>query len=326
LKNILLIRFSSIGDIVLTEALIRVLRKKYPEANLIYLTKAVYKPLLENNPAITKIITINKRAGEAVEELKNYSIDLILDLHKNYRSTFIKLVLGKPSYSVFKCNLKKWRMVNLKTNEFVSPVALRYIETAKKLELEYDGNGVNYYLPAQVDLTFFDLPKQYFVIAIGGKYKTKCMHPTLINAIINELKLPVVILGGNTEKEIALQIKSNTNYIINLTDKTSIHQSAAIIKNSVAVISNDTGLMHIASAFKKPLAVVWGNTTPNLGFAPFYPDNQQTLFKNFEVALSCRPCSKIGYNKCPKKHFNCMNMQSPSAIAAFINSFISKNL
>ncbi|MCC7050550.1 MAG: glycosyltransferase family 9 protein [Bacteroidia bacterium] len=322
MKNILIIRFSSIGDIVLTEPLIRCLKKKYPEIEITFLTKVGYKPLLENNSNITRIITINKKAGEALEELRKIDFDLILDLHKNYRSTFIKLSLGIKSVAFFKSNLKKWRMVRLKTNEEVKPVALRYIDAANSLNIEYDHLGVDFYLPPNINLQSFNLPEKYIVLVIGGKYKTKCMPPDLINKLIPLLNLPVVILGGKDELTISNEIILDNNKVVNLTNQSNLLQSAAIIEKSQAVISNDTGLMHITSALKKPMAVVWGNTTPKLGFAPFYPNNQQHLVTNFEVEIACRPCSKLGFTQCPKQHFNCMNLQSPEKISAFINSVI----
>jgi ADP-heptose:LPS heptosyltransferase len=102
-------------------------------------------------------------------------------------------------------------------------------------------------------------------------------------------------------------------------NKCSLAQSALIIKNADKVIANDTGLMHISAAYKKRMVVIWGNTTPRFGFFPFYPDDSKSLYKNFDVDLSCKPCSKLGFEICPKKHFNCMMQQPVNDIANWLN-------
>ncbi|HRB40127.1 MAG TPA: glycosyltransferase family 9 protein, partial [Bacteroidia bacterium] len=88
---------------------------------------------------------------------------------------------------------------------------------------------------------------------------------------------------------------------------TSIGQSASLIKQSKAVITHDTGLMHIAAALRKKIVSVWGNTVPEFGMYPYLPVNSVPFSISEVKNLNCRPCSKIGYNTCPKKHFRCMN-------------------
>jgi ADP-heptose:LPS heptosyltransferase len=319
-KKILIIRFSSIGDIVLTEPLIRGIKKQYPHSHITFLTKEMYLSLLEFNPQIDKIICIKRKAGEAIDELKNLSFDLVLDLHKNYRSTFIKLSLGYKSNNLFKANMAKWKMVRLKSKDEIEHITLRYIKTAEAIGIKYDGEGLNFYLNPDTNIHNFNLPHNYIALASGGKYKTKCMPPELIAKIIDKTNLPVVVLGGREEEFIGEDIRKHTNKIfINLINKCSLAQSALIIKNADKVIANDTGLMHISAAYKKRMVVIWGNTTPRFGFFPFYPDDSKSLYKNFDVDLSCKPCSKLGFEICPKKHFNCMMQQPVNDIANWLN-------
>lgn len=321
MKNILIIRFSSIGDIVLTEPLIRGIKAQHPHSKITFLTKEMYKSLLEFNPDIDEIITIKKKSGEAIEELKKHNFDLVLDLHKNYRSTFIKLSLGYKSSTLFKANMTKWKMVRLKTKESIEHICLRYIKTASGINVKYDGKGLNFHTNPNTSVSEFNLPEKYIALASGGKFKTKCMPPDLIARIIDGVNYPIVILGGREEEYITEEVRKHTKKdFVSLISKCSLMQSALIIKNAEKVIANDTGLMHISTAFKKKMAVIWGNTTTHFGFAPFYPDNSEYLYKNFEVSLNCRPCSKLGYQQCPKKHFNCMQQQPVNEIVNWLNN------
>jgi ADP-heptose:LPS heptosyltransferase len=104
--------------------------------------------------------------------------------------------------------------------------------------------------------------------------------------------------------------------IYNSCGKFNINESAFLVKGSKRIITHDTGLMHIAAAFHKPVVSVWGNTLPAFGMGPYYGSKSPQAFQQFEVPhLGCRPCSKIGYNKCPRKHFKCMELQNITAIA-----------
>jgi ADP-heptose:LPS heptosyltransferase len=114
--------------------------------------------------------------------------------------------------------------------------------------------------------------------------------------------------------------------IVNACGKFSLQQSASIVKQAAVLLTHDTGLMHIASAFQIPIVSVWGNTVPALGMYPYYPQNEKG-FSIHEVSnLKCRPCSKIGFKTCPKKHFNCMNLQDAKAIADDVNVKVSQEI
>ena len=119
---------------------------------------------------------------------------------------------------------------------------------------------------------------------------------------------PILLLGGKEDETAANFILSKTKGVENFCGKISIQQSAAIIKYADIVLTHDTGMMHIASAFQKKIISIWGNTIPQFGMQPYLP---KELFFNAEVEnLNCRPCSKIGYNSCPKGHFKCMSQQN----------------
>jgi len=310
LKKILIIRFSSIGDIVLTTPVIRCLKEQIPNVEIHYFTKKAFKGILENNPYIIKIHTFEKNIKEVAKELKNEKFDFVVDLHNNLRSLQTKNILRRPSASFTKLNFKKFILVNFKMNKMPAVhVVDRYMKTVEKLGVKNDGKGLDYFIPEQDEVAVSALPishqNGYVGFVIGAKHTTKKLPAEKIIAICKRISLPIVLLGGKEDSKQAEEIEKavGTN-IYNACGKYNLNQSASLVKQAGKIITHDTGLMHIAAAFKKQIFSVWGNTVPAFGFAPYMPGEHSKIVevKN----LSCRPCSKIGYNKCPKGHFKCM--------------------
>ena len=314
--KILVIRFSSIGDIVLTSPILRCLKKQLSGVEVHYLTKAGFKDLLLNNPNVDKVYSIQKHINEILSVLKTEQYDYIIDLHHNLRSWQVKTALGKKSFAFDKLNFEKWLIVNFKINRLPQVhIVDRYFETVKSLGVTNDGLGLDYFIKPIDEVAITSLPEThrngFVAIVIGAKHFTKRLPDEKIIEIIHQLNKPVVLLGGKEDRERGKLIceKSGSN-CYNACGKYSLDQSASIIRQSDVVITNDTGLMHIAAAFKKKIISVWGNTIPEFGMTPYFPVGslQFTVSKIVEVkGLSCRPCSKIGYDKCPKGHFRCMN-------------------
>jgi len=115
--------------------------------------------------------------------------------------------------------------------------------------------------------------------------------------------------------------KINHDRIINKCGVLTLGQSASLIKNARLIITPDTGMMHIASAFNKNIVSIWGNTVPELGMYPYMPKNNNGYSIHEVANLKCRPCSKIGFKECPKQHFNCMNQQNVNQILEKIHFF-----
>ena len=316
--KILVIRFSSIGDIVLTSPVIRCLKKQIPGLELHFLTKVSFEKMLQNNPYLNKVYAIKKDVNEVLPALKNEQYDYIIDLHHNLRSLQVKSALRKKSFSFNKININKWLVVNLKINTLPAlHIVDRYFETTKSLNISNDEEGLDYFIADNDEVDIKTLPVShqsgYIGIVIGAKHFTKRLPDEKTEEICRLLNYPVVLLGGKEDAERGSKISSaNTNNIYNACGKYSLSQSASLIKQSKIIITNDTGLMHIAAAYKKNIISVWGNTIPEFGMTPYLPlgeyGSQSGKRLIFEVkGLSCRPCSKIGYDKCPKGHFKCMN-------------------
>lgn len=310
MKKILIIRFSSIGDIVLTTPVIRCMKEQKSNTEIHFLTKSSFKNILENNPCITKIHTIEKDVKEVIEQLQKENFDFVVDLHNNIRSMQTKKALRKP-YSTFKkLNFKKWVLVNFKINNMPNAhVVDRYMDTISQLGVKNDNKGLDYFIPAKDEVNISSLPtshqKGFIGFVIGAKHFTKQLPSEKIISICKKLNKPIILLGGKEDVSRAEAIeKAVGENIYNACGKYNLNQSASLIKQANKIITHDTGLMHIAAAFKKEIISVWGNTVPSFGFTPYLSDPKSKIVevKN----LSCRPCSKIGYDKCPKGHFKCM--------------------
>jgi lipopolysaccharide heptosyltransferase II len=318
LKKILIIRFSSIGDIVLTSPVVRCVKEQMPHSEIHYLTKRQFEPLLAYHPQISKIHTIEKDISEITKILKAENFDYIIDLHNNLRSTQVKLLLACKAYTFKKLNFKKWLLVQLKHKQFAAThVVERYLKAIAPLGIVNDNKGLDFYLAPDTEIpkeyTAIIKPNTYITFVIGAKHNTKKLPTEKIISVCKKLNQTVVIIGGKEdEKEAALIQASVGSNCINTCGKLSLHQSAFVIKNASKVISHDTGMMHIAAAFQKNIISIWGSTTPELGFAPYLAGEQSKMVQ--VQNLNCRPCSKIGYAQCPKKHFKCMNEIDESEI------------
>ncbi|MBA3649202.1 MAG: glycosyltransferase family 9 protein [Chitinophagales bacterium] len=313
--KILIIRFSSIGDIVLTTPVVRCLKKQLPSSEIHYLTKPSYNSIIKNNPYINKTHYLNERLSDTITELRNEKYDLIIDLHNNFRTWLIKMQLGVKSIAFNKLNFEKWIYVTFKWN--VLPdihIVDRYLETVRYLGVKNDGEGLDYFLSAQDVVSLESLPLThlhgFIAVVIGAKHITKRLPLDKLKNLCRLLAYPVVLLGGPEDKDQGDIIAGEEPLkIFNGCGKFTLNQSAFLIKTSLSVITHDTGLMHIAAAFRKKIISIWGNTVPEFGMYPYVRGVNRPLSKMVEIEkLYCRPCSKIGYKRCPEGHFKCMNL------------------
>lgn len=310
--KILIVRFSSIGDIVLTTPIIRCIKQQVQNIEVHYLTKQKFASVIENNPHIDKLHVLKDSLSEVIPQLKKENYDYVIDLHHNLRTLKLKFALGKKSFSFNKLNWEKLLLVNFKVNKLPNKhIVDRYFETVTTLGVTNDNKGLDYYFNDKDIVTISSyLPAEfqngYHALVVGGSYYTKQIPTNKLLEICGKSSKPLVLLGGKEDFETAEKIhQAYKNTTVNVCGKLNINQSASIIKQAQAVITSDTGLMHIAAAYKKDIISLWGNTIPEFGMGPYLAgkDSQLLEVKN----LSCRPCSKLGYKKCPKGHFRCMN-------------------
>jgi len=309
--KILIIRLSSIGDIVLTSLVVRCLKNQVKNAEIHFVTKQQFASILESNPYIDKVHVLDDNFGDLIDKLLPEKFDYIIDLHHNFRSTRLKRNLRAKAFSVNKLNWQKMLLIRFKINRLPQKhIVDRYLETTAALQIENDGKGLDYFIPEKDEFKISDLPlpfqKGFVAFVIAGTYKTKKLPVEKISEICRNINFPVILLGGKKEfdegEKVLSQSKGN---VLNFAGKISLNRSASLVREAKVVLTNDTGLMHIAAAFQKKILSFWGNTVADFGMVPYQPHPVSRLM---EVEnLKCRPCSKLGFQKCPKKHFSCMN-------------------
>jgi ADP-heptose:LPS heptosyltransferase len=221
--------------------------------------------------------------------------------------------LGKASASFKKLNVQKFVYTNLKWN--IMPdihIVDRYLETVAQFGVKNDGKGLDYFIEKSESIKQHDIPAShhagYIAIVIGAAHNTKKYPVHKLRSLCEKLDHPVILLGG---KEDATDGEAISNVdpvkIYNACGKFSLNESADLVRQAKLVVTNDTGLMHIAAAYKRPIISLWGNTVPSFGMYPYFGNNNSPGYDILQVKkLWCRPCSKIGYQKCPRGHFKCM--------------------
>lgn len=323
----LIIRFSSIGDIVLTTPVIRCLKQQTQGTEIHYLTKFSFHKVIASNPYVDKFYYLNNDWDLLLHQLKEENYDCIIDLHHNLRTLKIKRALKVKSFSFNKLNLQKWLLTNFKINRMPDVhIVDRYLETVQSFGVKNDNKGLDYFIPKDEETKQADLPHShhlgYIGLVIGAAHNTKRLPLHKLKELCSALHHPIVLLGGPEDAALGEQIASTDPIkIYNACGKFSINESADLVQKAKLIITHDTGLMHIAAAFKKPIISIWGNTVPSFGMTPYY-GNAQKQNATYEVKkLSCRPCSKIGYDKCPKGHFKCMEQQDVQEIALLAQSW-----
>ena len=326
MKKILIIRFSSIGDIVLTTPVIRCLKQQMPGSEIHFAVKKAFFPIVKANPYIDKIHILEDDLKGLTKRLKDENFDFIVDLHQSLRSRKIRISLGNPSRGFPKLNVKKWLLVKFKLDLMPDiHIVDRYFKAAVKLGVVNDDKGLDYFIPAEDEYGLANLPanfqQEYAAFVIGAKHATKRLPDHKIISLCKKLNMPVILLGGPEDAGKAEIIASACGpSVISFCGSLSLNQSASLVRQAKVVISHDTGLMHIAAAFRKRIVSIWGNTVPKLGMYPYMPGDEEKSTIIEVNGLKCRPCSKLGYDRCPKGHFRCMEEIDEEAVKRAVNS------
>lgn len=326
----LVIRFSSIGDIVLATPVFRCIKKEFPNAELHFVTKRSFKIVTASNPYIDKFFYYEADLDGLIENLKIEEYDYVIDLHKNFRSIKIKHALKKKFFTIDKLSVQKFLLTKFKIN--VMPgvhITQRCLNTVASLGVKDDGLGLDYFIPEEDCLNDNDLPISHIAgfigIAIGGSYNTKKLPVHKLKDLCNKINYPIILLGGKEDAETGEEISSVDKIkIYNACGKFNLNESADIIRKSKLVISHDTGLQYIACAFKKPILAIWGSTSPELDVEPYFGRQfmsvqKMPVYENIYLKLWCQPCSKYGTKKCPLGHFKCMENQDIDLIVNKVN-------
>ncbi len=319
--KLLVLRFSSIGDIVLTSPVLRGLKEQVPGVELHYATKSAFADLVRFSPHVDKVHELGDDLGGLIARLKPERFNAVIDLHHNLRTARIKRVLGVPARSFPKLNIEKWLLVNLRIGRMPRQhIVDRYLSTVAHLGIKNDGRGLDLFLPPDREVPMASLPSShqagYTALAIGAAHATKRLPQHRLIELARLIEGPIVLIGGKEDLSAARAIGDAIGgRVFDATGRHDILGSASLIKQARSVIAHDSGAMHIACAFAKPVVSVWGNTVPLFGMGPYQPQHPERARISEVAGLRCRPCSKIGYDQCPKGHFHCMEQQDLRRIA-----------
>jgi ADP-heptose:LPS heptosyltransferase len=332
--KLLVIRFSSIGDIVLASPVLRCLKKQIPNAEVHFLTKKSMKAVTEHNPYIDKFFYFDNNLKELKQQFKEEKYDYIIDLHKNFRTLNIKLSLRAKSFTYKKESFKKFLLTRLHIDIMMKRhITQRSLDTVKPLGVTNDHKGLDYFIGEKDVLPIEAIPLThrfgFVAMVIGGSYFTKKLPIEKLQELCRKIDHPIILIGGREDVWEAEQIEKVDNIkIYNACGKFNLNKSADLVRKSKLVISHDTGLQYIACAFNKPVLAIWGGTSPKLDVEPYYGDNYiasnpKFTYKNFIVeGLPCQPCSNYGLKKCPRGHFKCMRLQDVDTIQAFTEKIL----
>lgn len=317
--KILIIRLSSIGDVVLTTPVLRCLHNQLDDVELHYLTKAQNIPLLEHNPYID-VLHEYKQGYGCIRELQREKFNLVIDLHNNFRSCRVCEELHVRCYTYNKENFHKFFYLLTGRNVMSGRhVVDRYMKPAERLHVVNDGLGLDCFL-AEADIAearhLMDQQvgaSAYCVVVCGAQHYTKQIPTEGVNSLCASMQMPVVLLGDTSDRQrLEHEGVRLTPKDVNLCGNTTLPVSAAIVRDAAVVVTSDTGLMHIAAAFHRPVVAVWGATAPPLGFTPYC-----TSYVDSEVeGLRCHPCSRQGGKRCRHGHFACMMQQNWLEVAS----------
>ena len=322
-NNILVVRFSSLGDILLTTPVLRALANKYIGVKVDYIVKRQYEDALKHNPSINKLYSFEEKepSPELIAELRRNSYDFVVDLQSSGRSKKFVEELAMRTYSYVKPTLNKIMLVNFKFNLYkkVKQIPEMYAEAVPNLTL--DDKGLELFIPNEIK-PILQERGEYIGISPGSKHYTKRWLPEYfaeLGGMLNKAGYIVVIFGGRDDKEICNNINGKVENSINLCNDDKLLQTAADMKMCKAIVCNDSGMMHTASAVGVPFVALFGSTVKQFGFFPYKA--QSLVLEN--KSLSCRPCSHIGKSSCPKEHFKCMRDLTPELDYNNLISFIS---
>lgn len=330
--KILIIRLSSIGDVILTTAVLKAFKEKYKDCEIDFLVLDKFKDAISLCPYIDNLILYNKEKNDGLKGMINFSkelsekkYDYVFDLHSKFRSIFIgnflKYKFGVKLYTYKKRSLWKSILVNLKLIKYQvdNTIIKNYFNAFTEFDIKYEGEKLNFSFEKNLEQKFMEY-KDYIVFATGASKETKKWTENNFGNLAKKLYekngKKVILIGGKEDIEKSERInRISENSCINLSGKLSLKESGALLSLAKFLVTNDSGPFHIARGIDCKTFVIFGPTSPEM-FE--YDENSILIYKNSD----CSPCSLHGDKKCPKKHFDCMENLDYN----FVYDIIDKNI
>ncbi len=322
-NKLLIIRLSSLGDILLTTPLIRSIKKNYPTIKIDFVVRDEFREVVESNIHLENVYHYYRYKPNTtlVETLRERDYDIVVDLQNNFRSTRLTQNLSGWHYKFRKMSIRKFLLVNMKLNflKDAEQIPERYASSLGQNIL--DGSGLEFFIPEEVTSSL-DIDGNYIGLCPGAQHFTKMWPEEYFTALgnsLNKMGYTVVLLGGGSDRLLCRKLKPKIKNSIDLSNDNKLYQLAADMKMCRAVICNDSGLMHLAAALKIPLVAMFGSSVMEFGFTPYMAES--IVLEN--DSLNCRPCSHVGKSECPRGHFNCMNKITPDIVLENLRELIA---
>lgn len=331
--RVLIIRLSSIGDIILTTPVLKQLREKYNDIEIDFLVLKNFKESIKGVPYIDNLILFDKEKNDGYKKIKKFgkelsknNYDYVFDLHSKIRSKLISKEIQKTGAKVFSYSKRKWwksLLVKMKLIKYSvdDTIVKNYFKPFEEFGLKYRGEELLFAF-SEKDLEKIKKYSGHFVMAPGASKETKKWtvegFGNLAKQLYEEYQIKTIIIGGKEDEIRGEQInKISGGVCINLSGKLSLKESGALLSKSKLLITNDSGPFHIGRGVNCLTYVIFGPTDPDM----FEYDKRSRLIYNNEI---CSPCSLHGDKKCPKGHFNCMKNLKSEIILEKIKKDIGK--
>lgn len=336
LTKTLFLRLSSIGDIILTTPFIRVWKNTHPTSELHFVTREEYADLLIHHPSVDHVHTLDRERGFAgLLALRRALFDerftFVFDLHRTLKTRILTLGYPAERRAVKKLRLEKLLLVQLKINRMrnIPPIAERYMTIAIEFGITPDGKGPEIFFPDSVRTHALNTlrhltwnGKAAIALCPGARHFTKRWpldkYHVLCRQLAREHDMQILVFGGNDDRELGASLANANEHVVNLCGELNLLETAAALDVCRLAITNDSGLMHIATARRIPVVAIFGSTVREFGFFPY-----NTMSIVLETSgLQCRPCTHIGRSSCPKGHFRCMNEITPQHVFEAVQSLL----
>ena len=315
-QKILIIRFSSIGDIILSTSPLKTIRNAYPNSHITFLTLDIFSSLLEYHPDIDSLLTLSKKSTfleiwSFTKYLKNKNYELIFDLHNSLRSNLITTLSKGKIFQLKKPRFKRFLLFTFHFNTFP--------EDFSTLKMYHESLTLIWNSSKQIPKTYLSISKyeiksgkdflrnygvksSFIAIIPGAAWKQKQWKVDNYVQLISQLETSVVLLGSEKD-QICFDIEKKISSVINLAGKTTLRQALNILESAEKIIGSDTGLTHAAEALGKNVSMILGPTSRETGAGT---NLEKSI--NIEKDIWCRPCSQNGKKKCYRKSQVCMDL------------------
>ncbi len=315
--KVAVIRFSSLGDVALSSAVLQPLYEK--GYSITFITFSPFGQLFKKDYRLEKLIEIDKKQLKSLSDIKQFSkqlknFDVIIDLHSNFRTFLISKFSGVKTVKYDKKSLQRRLLTKSLLKNFVNlknfNVLDAYLKPLKKVGIENDGNYRPKLILNQEDfknIESLNLPENFIAIGAGARYKGK-MYPYFdkVSQLLKKNGFNVVLVGSKEDKEKDKSFYGNT---LDLRGKLSLRQSLAVLSKAKLTISNDSAVAHLSRAVGTKVLMIYGATSPQFGFYPF-KDEGDYLYAN----LLCQPCDIHGKKECKFKDYRCFSAILPEKV------------